>query len=263
MYSGREVISTINLVCGITREEVGQHRLADRIDPVGVLDDVKRRFGARQRGGVDQGRQPAPSRVRVDLGQRHIGVGDAEQIIKQQHILRVGIRDLFPHCARASSPSRSATPVRARSSRVTAWNGISRVWDSQKVQNTSSSASGRGRGGLPGHPAFADARRSHDIDHATAGTDGAVRKGVEGRHLPAPTDQTRLGAAAAASARADRHQSAHRNRFIRPLDVRLLGFTQQHDVLDQPSGRLGQHHPARRGHRFHPLRQPDGSPVAA
>ena len=30
-------------------EEVGQHRLADRIDPVRILDDEQRRFGARQR----------------------------------------------------------------------------------------------------------------------------------------------------------------------------------------------------------------------
>ena len=65
-------------------EEVGQHRLADRIDPVRVLDDEQRRFGARQRHGVDQCGQPAPPRVRVDLGQRHVGVGDAEQIVEQQ-----------------------------------------------------------------------------------------------------------------------------------------------------------------------------------
>ena len=52
--------------------------------------------GARQRRGVDQCGQPAPPRVRVDLGQRHVGVGDAQQIIEQQQILRVGIGDLFP-----------------------------------------------------------------------------------------------------------------------------------------------------------------------
>jgi hypothetical protein len=34
---------------------------------------------------------------RVDLGQRRLGVGDAEQVIEQQHILRIGIRDLFSH----------------------------------------------------------------------------------------------------------------------------------------------------------------------
>ena len=32
--------------------------------------------------GVDQRGQPAPPRIRVDLGQRHIGVGDAEQIVQ-------------------------------------------------------------------------------------------------------------------------------------------------------------------------------------
>ena len=102
-------------------EEVGQHRLADRIDPVRILDDEQRRFGARQRRGVDQCGQPAPPRIRVDLGQRHVGVGDAEQIIEQQQILRVGIRaHRARNRARAASPSRSATPLPARSSRVTA-----------------------------------------------------------------------------------------------------------------------------------------------
>ena len=55
-------------------------------------------------------------------------------------------------------------------------------------------ATGRQRRGLPGHPALADARRSHHIHHTTAATDRAVHHGVEGRHLPAPTDQARLGA---------------------------------------------------------------------
>ena len=35
------------------------------------------------------------------------------------------------------SPSRSATPLPARSSRATTWKGMSRAWDSQKVHNTS------------------------------------------------------------------------------------------------------------------------------
>ena len=77
--------------------------------------------GARQRHGVDQRGQPAPPRIRVDLGQRHVGVGDAQQIIEQQQILRVGVgRYIARNCARAASPSRSATPLPARSSRVTA-----------------------------------------------------------------------------------------------------------------------------------------------
>ena len=64
-------------------EEVGDHRLADRIDPVHILDDEQRRFGARQRCCVHQRGQPAPPRIGVDLGQGHAGVGDAQQIIEQ------------------------------------------------------------------------------------------------------------------------------------------------------------------------------------
>ena len=65
------------------REEVGQHRLADGIDPVRVLDDEHCRVGARERGGVDQCGQPAPPRIRIDLRQRLIGISDAEQVIEQ------------------------------------------------------------------------------------------------------------------------------------------------------------------------------------
>ena len=77
-------------------EEVGQHRLADRIDPVRILDDEQRRVAARQPRGVDQRGQPTPPRIRIDLRQRHIGVGDAEQIIQQQQILRVGTGQVSP-----------------------------------------------------------------------------------------------------------------------------------------------------------------------
>ncbi len=70
---------------------------------------------------------------------------------------------------------------------------MSRAWDSQKVQNTSTPRPAAKRRGLPGHPALADARRSDHVHHTTAATDRAVHHGVEGRHLPAPTDQGRLG----------------------------------------------------------------------
>ena len=41
-------------------------------------------------------------------------------------------------------------------------------------------------------------------------------------------------------------QSAGRHRFVGALDVHPLRFDQHHGVLDQPRGRLRQHHPARR-----------------
>ena len=70
---------------------------------------------------------------------------------------------------------------------------------------------------------------------------------------------TRLASARPTMAipRADRHQPARGNRFVGALDAHPLRFGQHHGVLDQPRGGLRQHHPARRGHRFHPLRQPD------
>jgi len=58
---------------------------------VHILDDEQRRVGARQRRGVDQRGQPTPPRIGVDLGQRDVRVGDAEQVIEQQQILWVGI----------------------------------------------------------------------------------------------------------------------------------------------------------------------------
>jgi hypothetical protein len=84
-------MSTIVGVRGITVRKVGQHGFADRIDPVCVLDDEQRRLGACQRRGVDQCGQSAPSCIRIDLRQRQFRIGDAEQVIEQQQILRVDI----------------------------------------------------------------------------------------------------------------------------------------------------------------------------
>ena len=77
-------------------------------------------------------------------------------------------------------------------------------------------ATGRQRGGLPGHPGLADARRSHHIDHTTAATDRALDHGVERCHLPAPADQARLGARDQAIPRADRQQAGVRAPVRRP-----------------------------------------------
>jgi len=72
-------------------EEIGQHRLADGIDPVRILDDEHRRFGARQRHRIDECGQPAPPRIRVDLGQRHIRVpnADAQDLLLLDDLLGV------------------------------------------------------------------------------------------------------------------------------------------------------------------------------
>ncbi len=63
-------------------EEIGQHRLADLIDPMGVLNDIDRRGFPGQRRGIHQRGQPPPTSIRIDLRQSNIGIGDAQQVIK-------------------------------------------------------------------------------------------------------------------------------------------------------------------------------------
>ena len=82
---------------GDHRKKGGEHGFADLVDPVRILHDEDRRFGAGQLGGVDQRGQPPSSRIGVDLGQLDIGIGDARQVIKQHEVLRIGVGNLRPH----------------------------------------------------------------------------------------------------------------------------------------------------------------------
>ena len=91
---------------GDHRKEPSQHRLAYLVDPVRVLDNKDRRFGAGQRRRIDQRRQPPPPRIRGDLRQLHIGVGDAQQVIDQQQILGVCLGNAVAH------PIASGLPVK-------------------------------------------------------------------------------------------------------------------------------------------------------
>ena len=120
-YSGREVISTIDGVRGMTvRKSASIDSLTLSIH---CASSMRYSAGAVRASdvGVDQCGQPAPPRVRVDLGQRHLGVGDAQQVIKQQQILRVGIGNPCPHLrAGGFAVQISLSPLPARSSRVTA-----------------------------------------------------------------------------------------------------------------------------------------------
>ena len=54
--------------------------------------------------------------------------------------------------------------------------------------------------------------------------------------------------------------SRRAHRIVGPLDVHQFGVGQVDDVLDEPRGRLGQHHPAGRRRRFHSLGDPDVLP---
>jgi hypothetical protein len=63
---------------------------------MGVLNDVDPRGFAGQRGGIDQCGQPPPTGIRVDLGQRHLGIGGAQQILKEHQVLWLRARKLRP-----------------------------------------------------------------------------------------------------------------------------------------------------------------------
>ncbi len=214
-------------------DEVGQHRLADRIDPVRVLDDEQRRFGARQRHGVDQCGQPPSPGIRVDLGQCRIGVGDAEQIIEQQQILRVGVGTYISPQPRAGGVAVEVSHTAARPQQPR--HGIKRDVTSMGFAEGPKHldpATGRQRGGFAGHPGLADARRSHHVDHTAAATDHAVRNGVEGRHLPAPTDQACLLARQHPMARPHPKQPARKDGTVGTFDVHPLRFTQDSGIFD-------------------------------
>ena len=239
------------------REEVGHHRLADGIDPVRVLDDEQRRLRARQGSGVDQRGQPAPAGLRVDWGQRHIGVGDAEQVIEQQQILRIGVVKSRPQlnpCGFAIKVGHAG--ARPQQSRHRLERNVAGVGFAEGPKHLDPTA-GRQLHDLPRHPALADARRSHHVHDATVAADRAVDDRVEDRHLPVPADQAGLGAPDHTIPRSDRHQLAHRHRLVGPLDAHQLGVLQDRGVLDQKSGGLTEHHPTRRSDRLHPLRIPD------
>ena len=142
-------------------EEVGQHRLTDLVDPVRILDEVERRFGAGQRRGVDQRGQPAPPGIRIDFGQCSIGVGDAQQILQQHEILGVGIRNLSPQLSPGrrtiefAYPGRRPQQPRDHMERDVAGMGLA------KCPHHLNPATGRQRGGFPSHAALADTRQPH------------------------------------------------------------------------------------------------------
>ena len=54
-------------------------------------------LGAGQRHRVDQRAQPPPPRVGIDVGQRHVRVTNAQQVIEQDHILGIGVGNLCMH----------------------------------------------------------------------------------------------------------------------------------------------------------------------
>ena len=62
-----------------------------------VLDDIDRRHLACQRGGIDQRGQSPPPGIGINNRKSNVRIGDAQQVIEEQHVLGVGIRHPGAH----------------------------------------------------------------------------------------------------------------------------------------------------------------------
>ncbi len=82
----------------------------------------------------------------------------------------------------------------------------------------------RHRGHLPDQTALAHARWAHDA-HAVA-LDCTVQQALNGRHLPPPTNQIRLGTPDTAMLFEHAHQPLGRDRLIGTLDLSQLRLAQ-------------------------------------
>ncbi len=220
-----------------------------------VLDDVHPRGLTGQRDGVDQRRQPPPPGIRGDVGQPHRGVTDAQKVIEQQQVFRVGVGDLGSHARPGSPiveighPQAVAQQPGHHVKRDVAGVGLAVGGEHRHI------AARRERCGFADQSALADARRTHDIDHTPGAADGLVEDRGHGADFPLTADQNRLAAPTGRMV-VDGHQSPGGHRCVSALDVHQLGLTQHRGLFDQAGGGLAEHHPTRRRHRFHSLRHP-------
>ncbi len=155
---------------------------------MGVLNHIDRRGIAGQRRGIDQSGQPPPTGIRIDLGQLHIGVGEAQQVIEEHQVLRICVRNpvaqliagspgsqTLNSCSRAQEPSNSVKGNLA---------GVRLTEGYENLHPTRRGHSGK----LTHQTAFPDTRRPLDAHHSAAAVDGTVQQARDGRHLPLPTD---------------------------------------------------------------------------
>jgi hypothetical protein len=176
-------------------DELSKHGLADLVDPVQVLDHIQRRCGPGQGDGIQQGCQPAPTRIGGDGRRRGVGVADSEQVVQQQQVVGVGVGDAGPHLRPArvlvevAHPEHPAQQPRHQMKRDLPGMGFG--GDGEHLD----AAAGSQRHGLARDAALADTGWPNHPDH-TAGTVDRPFKGAgDGVHLPGAPDQGRLAPA--------------------------------------------------------------------
>jgi hypothetical protein len=192
------------------------------------------------------------------LRQWHIGIGNTEHVGQQQQVLGVGAgrRHSSNLCTRGSGFEALDAEGRSQQPRRRIERNVTGVGFAEGPEDFDSAGS-RKRRGLSGHPALADARRSHHVDHAAATPDRAVDDGIECGHLPTPTDEAHVSAPEQTAAPVGRQQDTGGDGFGHALDLHELRFAQSRRVFDEVRGRLGNPDPTGRRHLFHPLGEPD------
>ncbi len=222
-----------------------------------VFNDIDRWDLAGQGGGIDQRGQPPPPGIRIDLGQLHLGIGDAQQVIEEQHVLRVGVGGLSPRPRTSSRtiktpyPGGSAQQPSHHMERDVGGMGFA-------VSREHLDPLGGGqRGDLAHQAALADTRRSHHSHHRAMAVDRAFEQTLHSGHLPAPTHQSRREACGRAIPLWPTQQPIRGNRLVGALDVDHFRLTQDCIAFDQPGGGRAEQHPTRRSDRFNPLRHAD------
>ena len=150
---------------------------------------------------------------------RSIRVGDAQQVIKQQQILGVCVGNPVAHSIAGGLPVKTLDAGgRAQQPRDGMEGDLAGVRLAEGGEHLHATAT-RHRRHLAHQTALADTRRPHHADHRAVAVDGTVQQALDGRHLPAPTDQSRLGTADSAMPFADGQQAMGAHRLVSTLNL--------------------------------------------
>ena len=207
-------------------EEVGQHRLADLIDPMGVLNDIDRRGFTRQRGSIHQRGQPPPTGIRIYPRKSNIGIGDPQQVIEQHQVQFINVRKPCPYpgagglCVKTIDAGARTQQPRHGIERDLA--GVRLAESGEHLDTTG----GRHRRHFAHQTALADARWPHHTDDTALALDCTVQQVLGGEHLPPPTDQIRLDTLDEAMPFLDAQQRLGRDGLIGTLDLNQLRLTE-------------------------------------
>ena len=104
---------------------------------------------------------------------------------------------------------------------------------------------------------LADARRPGYTNHTSPSADRSIQEACDRCDFQLAPYQRALQGVTSLRPVGHAKKTTGQHRNIAALEVHLLGVGQQGGVLNKSGGGFAEHHPARRRHRFHPLRHPD------